>query len=482
MMVMQVYSPQQIRRSRKAWSLAVLFKLACLAALLLWLNACARVSPIDRPEPNMAETWSTSSNPGKTVVDPFWWQHFGSAQLDQLIFEALQQSPDLAAMSQRVRQAELQVRSVGSSWFPTLNLTDNTGARRTESTEGIAQTSESTAANLAVNYEVDLWGGVAAGVRSAQAQYRATQYEAESLQLSIVGAVATAWFQLLALEERMRIAQDNIGLSERVMAVVDARYRNGAASAAEVARQRTSLLSQQSALLPLQLQHRQTRAALAVLLGAMPHELSLADEALLALQLPDIHAGVPSDLLLRRPDLARAEAQLQAADANLAVARSALLPRVTLGASGGLASAGIFALSPASQSVGWTLALAQNVFDGGRQRVQVALSESRQLELLEQYRRAILVAVQEAEDALARTEYQALQEDSQQEVLIQAERSLALTEIRYREGSEDLLALLDAQRSVFQTREQLLQLRLNRLVSKVDLYKALGGGWQYQPE
>lgn len=460
---------------------AGMVRLACLAVVMIWINACARISNTDRPELEMAEAWSTAIPLGDTAVDPLWWQHFGSVQLDQLVSESLQHSPDLAAMGQRVRQAELQVRAAGSSWFPALNLSGNTGARRAEDVGGVAQTSESTSAAFAVNYEVDLWGNIAAGVRSAQAQYQAAQYEAQSLQLSLVGAVATAWFQLLALEERMRLAHDNIGLSERVMAVVEARYRNGAASAAEVARQRTSLLSQQAALLPLELQHHQMRAGLAVLLGSMPHELSLAEEALLDLQLPRIKAGVPSDLLFRRPDLARAEAQLRAADANVAVARSALLPRVTLGASGGLASVGLFSLSPASQSLGWTLALTQNIFDGGRQQTQIALGESRQLELVELYRRAILIAVQESEDALARTYYQALQEESQREVLVQAERTLALTEIRYREGSDELLTLLDAQRSVFQTREQLVQLRLNRLVSKVDLYKALGGGWQYEP-
>ena len=196
--------------------------------------------------------------------------------------------------------------------------------------------------------------------------------------------------------------------------------------------------------------------------------------------LPDINAGLPADIITRRPDLASAEAQLQAADADVAAARAALLPAVQLSASAGRATAALFSLSNTSDSVGWSVSLAQTLFDGGRLRNQVKLSESQRISLLEQYRKAIYTALQEVDDALDRTAVNAEQEQRQAEIVTQAQRTLRLTEVRYREGSDDLLALLDAQRSLFQAQDQLAQQRQARLTAAVDLYKALGGGWRQE--
>jgi outer membrane protein, multidrug efflux system len=228
----------------------------------------------------------------------------------------------------------------------------------------------------------------------------------------------------------------------------------------------------------LELQGRQTRAALAVLIGRVPQNFVLTDEAIMDIALPDINAGVPADIITRRPDLASAEAQLQAADADVAAARAALLPAVQLSASAGKATAALFSLSNASDSLGWSLSLAQTLFDGGRLRNQVKLSESQRISLLEQYRKTIYTALQEVDDALDRTAVNAEQEQRQADIVTQAQRTLRLTEVRYREGSDDLLALLDAQRSLFQAQDQLAQQRQARLTAAVDLYKALGGGWR----
>ncbi|WP_232522289.1 efflux transporter outer membrane subunit [Marinimicrobium alkaliphilum] len=453
-----------------------------LAAAMLAISAgCARIDPIERPVVDTPASWQSAvalTDAGEHHIDPQWWTDFGSSQLNALIEEAQAQSPELDVAYERLRQAQLRARSAGSSLFPSLNLGAGTSYRRDQDPlQGGWFSNETTSANLGVSYELDLWGGVAASRRAAEASFMASEYDYVAANLSLTGAVASAWFEWLALAERVAVARENLALSERVLQVVDARYRNGAASAADLARQQTNVLSQRANLPPLEFQAKQTRRALAVLLGRVPQDNDWQAEPLADLQVPTIDPIAPAELLLRRPDLARAEAQLQSADANVAVARTAFLPSVSLSAMAGLGASGLFTLSDANQSRNVSLSLSQAIFDGGQRRAQRGISESQQRELVAQYRGAILDALRETDDALGRVQLNETQEQSQADILEQAERTLHLTEVRYREGSDELLTLIDAQRSVFQAREQLIQARLSRLIAAVDLYKALGGGW-----
>lgn len=454
---------------------------ALMASCLLVLAGCATTTPVERPQLADTENWNAPGSIADNALPPDadWWQRFGSTELDRLIQRAFDNSPDLAATAERVFQAEQQIRVAGSSLLPSLNLGGNTGERYTDSDAG-SQSSDSTSASLNVSYELDLWGRLAAARGEASASYRATVFDYDSARLTLASSVATTWFQLLALEEQLQVARENLAIAERTEEIVDARYRNGAASRAELLRQQTEVLNQRASLVPVQLQYRQTRAALAVLVGESPlgFEADMEPDSLLAMTLPDIAAGAPSDLLTRRPDLAREEARLQAADANVEQAHTAFLPSVSLGLNAGASSTSLASLANPVETAGWTLSLAQSLFDGGRRDAQLAISESQRVELVEGYRAAILTALQETDDALDRVQTTRHRETLQQTIRERAQRTLELTELRYREGVDDLLTLLDAQRTLFQTRDQLVTLRLQRLLATVDLYKALGGGWQ----
>lgn len=454
---------------------------ALLFAVFTSITACQSIPQAARPQVDLQTT--ETSEYFKIVpsveIEKGWWNSFQSPQLTQLIKLTQQQNPDLRIASERVRQAELQMRIIGASLFPSFSINGSTGSGRSRFDNREWEKSESSRVGLGASYEVDLWGGISADVSGARADFRATQYDEVAAELSISGAVASAWFQWLTLQQRIASAEENILIAERIAQIVQALYDNGVATAADVSRQRTNLLSQQSALLPLQLQARQTRSALALLVGESPLNFELqTQERLLGLAVPEVGAGIPADLLTRRPDLASAEAQLQAADANVAAARAALLPGIQLTASAARSSAALFSLSPPADSLSWSLGLAQTLFNGGRLRNQVKLSESQQIVLVEQYRQAIFNALQEVADAFDRQTVSTAQEENQQAILQEAERTLRLTEVRYREGSDDLLSLLEAQRTVFQARDQLVQLRQARLEAAVDLYLALGGGWQ----
>jgi multidrug efflux system outer membrane protein len=452
--------------------------LSLVIASLLF-SACS-FNQVQKPDVNYAEHYSVvqaQDAAEAALVDATWWQSFQSPALNDLMAAAQQQSPDLLISAERVRQAELQMQIANASLFPSLSASASSGESRSKADGGNSLRSESTRATVNISYEVDLWGGIAAGRASAKAGFDASRFNQDAAALSIRAAIAGGWFQWLALQERIATVNKNIAIAERIQNIVDARYNNGAATAADVAQQKNNLLSQRSSLLPLELQARQTQSALAVLLGKTPQEFALATEQLLDMRVPQIAAGTPADLVTRRPDLAASEADLRASNANVHAARTVLLPGINLGANLGRSASELFSLNPATQTSGWTLSLAQTVFNGGRLVNQKRLSEARRSELLLQYHKAILTALQEVDNALVSADVSARQETNQQEIVANAERSLRLTEARYRAGTNDLLSLLDAQRSLFQAQDALVQQRLSRLNAAVDLYKALGGGW-----
>jgi NodT family efflux transporter outer membrane factor (OMF) lipoprotein len=332
---------------------------------------------------------------------------------------------------------------------------------------------------LSASYELDVWGRNRAGVRAAQSSLQATAYDRDTARLTLISGVATGYFQVLSLRSRLAVGRDNLAIAEHVRDLVSARVRNGANSQLDLSRQEATVLSQRAALTPLEQQERQTLAALAVLTGRVPEGFDVKATGVADLLVPEVSPGLPADLLVRRPDLASAEAQLAASNADLAAARAALLPSIQLTGSAGTASAALlsFAGGGSTTAVSLALSVLQPIFDGGRLRGQKAIAESRERELVEVYRKAILAAFADVESALVAASRQVQQEMLQSQVQTQAREALRLAEIRYREGADDLLTVLDAQRTLFNAQDQLAQIRLNRLEAAVSLYKALGGGW-----
>jgi len=458
-----------------------LFRRSMALALVCSLSGCAMVSPELKPDVPVAGTWNEAVPANGAGVSPTWWTSFGSAELQSLVAEALAGSPDLAIASERVQQAEAQVRVAGASLFPVLNLSGGTSGGRTQRVGGAggATVNSSGVIGLSASYELDLWGRNRAGVRSAASSASAARFDRDTAQVTLVSGVATSYFDVLALRARLAIARANLAIAQQVMDLVSARAKNGAASALDVSRQQATLLSQQAALVPLELQERQTLAALAVLVGRPPEGFDVTGTQIADLSVPEIDPGLPAELLLRRPDLASAEAQLAAANADVAAARAALLPSITLTGTAGLATSALTSLATGgtTAAIGIAASLLQPIFDGGRLRGQKAIAESRERELVDTYQKAILSAFADVEQALAGTSRLGQQENLQAEVQARARESLRLAEIRYRAGADDLLTVLDAQRTLFAAQDQLAQIALSRLQAAVSLYKALGGGW-----
>lgn len=458
-------------------------RLATTATLiLLVLTGCATPPQPVNSGVTLPASWNEAAalTPVVAQQEAEWWRRFDSTELEALLAAALAGNPDLAIANERVIQAELALRGTAANLFPGVDLSASTGARASDGGDSGTGRSRSSALGLGIRYEIDLWGSNLTRTRGSQAQLSATRHDYEAARLSLAAGVANAYTQVLAQRARITIARDNLAVAERLAAIVDARHRHGAASALDVSRQRATVLAQRERLLPLQVQARQNLRALAILTGRVPQDFALGDSLLAQLALPELDAPLPGELLARRPDIAAAEARLLAADADIAVARAALFPlKLSLDASTSLASNSVaFArLGDPAGTVGLTLSLIQAVFDGGRLHSEVASSESRRRQTLEQYRKTLLDALKEVDDALAAVARNRAQEQLQLQIRFEAERALRLSELRYREGRDSLDELLDAQRNLYSVQDQLVQQRLARFTATLDLYKALGGGW-----
>lgn len=446
-------------------------------AVVLALTGCGTTSPMLKPNVSAPVAWNEAVPQNGAAVSTAWWSTFGSNELQSLVADALAGSPDLAIAMERVRQAEAQVRVAGASLFPSIDLGVGTSTRTTRN-DGRSITTDASSTVLSVSYEVDLWGRNRSGVRAAESSLQATVFDRDTARLTLISGVATGYFEVLTLRSRLSMARENLAIAERVLELVSARSRNGVASALDVSRQQATVLSQRAALLPLEQQERQTVAALAVLTGRTPEGFDVKAASYADLEVPAIDPGLPAQLLVRRPDLAGAEARLAAANADVSAARAALLPGIALTGSAGTASNALLAvIGGPTTTASLALSVLAPIFDGGRLRGQVAVAQSQERQLVETYRKAILTAFEDVENALGAASRFAQQETLQTQVQAQAREALRLAEIRYREGVDDLLGVLDAQRTLFSAQDQLAQIRLSRLEAAVNLYKALGGGW-----
>lgn len=452
--------------------------LLTLLASAILLSGCSLAPTFDEPELRLPAHWGRPVAGGQALTSE-WWKLFGSAELDRLMLQAQVGNLDLATAMSRVRQADIQARIAGASLLPSLNGT--LGGTRADSEGGAASTRYS--AGLSASYELDVWGRNRDSRTSSELSARATAFERDSVALTVNASVATSYFKVLELRERLRLAEENLASAERVMAVVDARVRLGAGTELERVQQQTLVEQRRAALPGLRQQVATAETALALLLGEAPQGIAERIEArsLHDLLLPDpIATGLPSELLLRRPDLRRAETQLRAANANIGAARAALFPSLSLSASASLQDATLSGLSSAGLVTSVGASLLQPIFRGGALRGQVDLSEERYVELVASYRQTILTALKDVEDALVTVREGQLQYASQRQVLANAERTFQLAETQYRAGATDLLTVLTAQQTLSSARDTFLQNTSAQLLNQVALYKALGGGFGEQ--
>jgi NodT family efflux transporter outer membrane factor (OMF) lipoprotein len=404
---------------------------------------------------------------------PDWWRGFRSRELTALVERAQIANFDIAAAVARIEQADAQTRISGAPLLPLVNA-DGSASR---SGTGGAESNRFSAV-LNASYEVDFWGKNRAALRAAEFVSIASRFEREVIVISTVASVINTYFQVLAAQDRLRIARGNVAAATRILGVYQDRIAVGTATGLDIAQQQSLVAQQRASIPPLDQQVRQNMATLAVLLGEPPARLTVRGGSLSAIAPQRVASGLPSDLLLQRPDIRQAEAQLSASNANVESARAALFPSIQLTGQGGYVSTALHTLFvPQSAIYSVAAGLTQPVFDGFRLLSQLDLQKGRRTELLQLYRKAIISGFGDVERALIAVRDLADQERLQAEAVATARRAYELSETQLRAGTIDITTVLNTQRTLFSEQDQLVIVRLTRLQAIVSLFQALGGGW-----
>ncbi len=462
--------------------------IAALLAASLALTGCDIGEVFVKPQTATPAAWDAGNAGMGLWPDTTWWRDFGSNELDGLMVAAEAGNRDLGAALARIRQAEASAKIAGAALLPTLGAdggvsrswspsssTSSSSTQRASSGRIVRNTFD---VGLTAGYQVDLFGGNRAASDAALARLQSSRYDRETVMLTLHADLAASYFQLLSLRDRIRLAEDTLQNAQDVLNVLERQRQLGAASDLEVAQQRNSVATQRATIPVLRQSERETLTALALLLGRAPQGFSVTAQSLDDLRLPNVKAGLPSALLVRRPDIRKAETDLLAANRDIAVAQAARLPSLDLTASGGLQSSALHTLlQPQSALYSIAASITAPLFQGGRLEGQEELNRARFAELAETYGKAAVTAFGDVEDALTGTANAAQRQAYVREAYDQAREAYRIVEARYRAGTVPFLNLLDAQRTVFQANDALAQAMLARFTALVDLYKALGGGW-----
>ena len=463
-----------------------------LLLLAVGLSGCVLGPDHVRPESDLPSGWvaaggAATASPAATGVDPHWWRAFNDATLTGLVEEALQQNADLSLAAARIAEARAVLRLRDAERYPLLSGQAN-GARQQGSEEtaipGGGAIYNDFNVSAVLNYEIDLWGRLARASEAARAQLLAGVASRDAIRLAVAADVASGYFNLRALDQQLAIAERTVQTREGSYRFQESRYRNGAVSQL-VFRQAESELAAARAELPALRQQRVLQInALSVLLGRTPREIvqqGIPDgrpiDDLPAM--PEVPMGLPSALLERRPDIRAAEAQLQAANAQIGIARAAYFPTLSLTGVFGTQSDELSNLfnGPAQT---WQFAggLVGPIIDFGRTQANVRAAEARRQQALVNYQQTVRIAFREVLDALesrSATSERLVAQDQQITALRETAR---LAQRRFDEGYSDYLEVLDAQRSLFTVELSRVTTQQQRLRALVQLYKALGGGWQ----
>jgi NodT family efflux transporter outer membrane factor (OMF) lipoprotein len=407
-----------------------------------------------------------------------WWQGFGSTKLDELITAAERSNDDLAAAIARVEEADAQVRIAGAPLLPSLDAGATAARERAQVNGEGPKVFNAFSPELSASYELDFWGKNRALRNAARAAAEASRYDRETVALTVVSSVATTYLQALELRDRIRVAEENLANGRKILDGFRLELEAGTATGLDVAQQETAVALLNAAVPPLEQQFRQTVHALAVLIGRTPESLDIDAGTLDKLSSPSVIEGMPSELLARRPDVAEAEQQLIAANADITVARAALFPSIELTASGGYASSQLASLvSPPNRIYDVAASLTQPIFHGGALRGQVTYSNARYRELLADYHKTVISAFGNVEDALVATRQTAEQAKRQEDAVATARRAYEFAQTQMSAGTVNILNVLNTEDALFSAQDQLVQVHYSRLQALVNLYTALGGGW-----
>ncbi len=465
------------------------FKLWRVMIPVLLLSGCAVGPAYKRPDANPPAAFRNSEGATNSLGDLPWWQLFQDPVLKGLIQTALTNNYDLRIAATRVEQSRALMAQTRSAYYPQVGYQAGAGAGKNvfaASPTLPTYTGEPAGKEYfgagEVSWEIDLWGRIRRLGESSRAQYFATEEARRNVTISLVAGVAQTYFQLLALDEELVIAEDTTNSFGGSLKIFSERLRGGVASKLEISSAEAALDSAAATIPELRRQIVAQEDQLSVLLGENPGRIERGSGALGQAALPEIPPGLPSALLERRPDVRQAEQLMVAADAQIGVAKANFYPQLSLTGLYGRVSPELSLLTSGAANA-WGIAgeLTGPIFEGGLLKAQMRQARAAWEETRLQYLSTVLHAFQEVSDALAAREELGRERDYQSRAVAAYQEAVKVATQRYRGGQASYYELLQEQQQLFPAQNALTQIHLNQLLSTVQLYKALGGGWAAPP-
>jgi NodT family efflux transporter outer membrane factor (OMF) lipoprotein len=461
-----------------------------LLALSLALAGCASPVPqalknsdvpakFDGPIPADAGVWPQRD----------WWHNFGSPELDGLVAETETNNLDIASAAANVLAAEAQTNIQRATLFPTISL--DATAQRAQSaastSHGVVLSPSFTGNTFGVaaqaSYQPDFWGLARDNLEAASQSLRAAKASQEVVALTAVSDVGTTYLDVLELRERVSLAESNLADAKKILAITQIKLQNGVSSRLDLAQEQALVASEEATLPVLKEQQHEALLALAILLGRAPEGFDVKAKNLDGIRMPLVAPGMPSQLLLRRPDVAQAEYNLAAGHASVDAARAAFFPAVSLTGSAGSTTGMVSTLFHAS-TFEWSAGAQalQTLLDGGRLFAESDLAKAQQLQLVAAYRKAVISAFSNVETSLSQVSNYAEEEAALERDVKASSEAEHLSELQYREGIVDLTTVIQTQQTLFTAQDSLAQARLARAQALIGLYESLGGGWSEDPK
>ena len=437
--------------------------------------------------PTSFSVGSDSTEEKENVVTPIsstWWEFYQDPILNDLVAKALENNTDIKLAIARVEEADAHLQEVGAALFPTIDLKSNATRSRISRVSvipvfsGLNPVRQIYSISLGTAFELDFWGKIRRAREAASAQAIGTYYARDTVYLSLSGLIVTNYLLLRSLDAQLSVSRDNLRNREEGLEITKRSLEQGSTSALDVYQAETAHSNLVAQIVDLSHQRAISQHQLAVLTGML--DLELEEGNIKALPIPPSPpAGLPSSLLVGRPDVRQAEEQVIAATANIGVAKAALFPSIMLTTSFGRESISLGNLVKSAANI-WTAGVNLNlpIFDAGRLLARLDQASAQQKQALISYEGSIRTAFREVNDALISVRKSSEQEAALQASEVSARKALQVSENRYKYGYSAYLEVLDSQRIHNEVALAVIRSRQNRLVATVDLFKALGGGWE----
>jgi outer membrane protein, multidrug efflux system len=474
-----------------------------LVSLVALLAGCT-VGPDYHPTDASLPARFSGAAPGASADIAQWWRSFDDPDLNSLIGQAMRDNPDVLTAASRVREARLQEIVAGAAFWPSLQANDQaththlsgnaislgnlgtltggavpSGAGSSLSSLGLSGTSFNTyQLGFDASWELDLFGKTRRSVEAARDSTGAAIWDRRDAQVSLAAEVANTWFELRTAQSRLDVAQAELARQQSLLAAVQTRQRTGLATGLDVAQQNTQFTAAAAAVPPLRADIETHRHALAVLVGEAPEAPDIAAAPAFTATPPEIPPGLPSDLLRRRPDIRSAERQLAAATANIGVAVADYYPQITLTASPALVSTALSnLLTWGSRNLSLSAGLVWPLFNAGTTKAKVGIANEHQQQALLAYRKTVLTALRDVEDALSQYQSDKDRQAALHRSLSAARTAADVARDQYRAGLIPFSTVLTTEAALYSAQDQSVQADASLNQDLVALYKALGGGW-----